>query len=353
MTVIQRTADVKRSERQRYWSDALSTTFVPLEVRESVEQRFHGELGSDQVGQVLVSQLRSCAQVCVRTESVIENRGGRHLLQVGLLLSGNAVVSQDGRSACLGSHGFVLYETSRPFRWAFPSGDWALAIFTFPRESFAFSSAESREVTVRDLSTAGAAASMLGVCLEDLRHRAPLCEGVVAARLGDVAADLLTTTVIEGLSSLRRDVVSRDRLLRKILRYIEDNLEDPGLTPGRIADAHFISRRQLYKIFAAGQGRPVVQWITMRRLESCRRALLDPAMADTPVSQVGARFGIANPALFSRMFKSAYGMSPTAYRTASAMRAVHGGLCTQEQGSFSARHAGRGGSGTGSRHRPT
>ncbi|MGH3182670.1 MAG: helix-turn-helix domain-containing protein [Streptosporangiaceae bacterium] len=292
----------------------LSRTFVPLEVRDPVEHGFYGEVRSDWLGQLLVSELRSCPQACVRTDDTVRSRGGRHLLQVGVLLGGHAVVCQDGRSARLTSGGFVIYETARSFQWSFPQDSWDLAIFTFPRETFALTSEETSKVTVRDLSTAGPAASMLKACLDNLRVRAPSCHGLVAARLADIAADLVSTTMIENLSAFQPATTYEHRLIRKILRYIEDNIEDPELAPAGIADAHHVSRRFLYKVFTTSQGQPVVRWIHTRRLELCRRALLDPAMAHLPVSQIARRFGIPNPALFSRTFKAAYGLSPSECR---------------------------------------
>lgn len=57
-------------------------------------------------------------------------------------------------------------------------------------------------------------------------------------------------------------------------------------------------------------------WIRQRRLERCRRDLLDPALADLPVSAVAARWGLMNAAHFSRAFRAAYGLPPTEYRRA-------------------------------------
>lgn len=55
-------------------------------------------------------------------------------------------------------------------------------------------------------------------------------------------------------------------------------------------------------------------WIRERRLERCRRDLLDPALAARPVGAVAARWGLVEPASFSRAFRAAYGLPPAAYR---------------------------------------
>jgi AraC-like DNA-binding protein len=101
--------------------------------------------------------------------------------------------------------------------------------------------------------------------------------------------------------------------LRRVHGFIEARLGDPGLSPGTIAAAHSISPRYLYKLFET-QGTGVAAWIRRRRLERCRRDLLDPALADRPVSAIAARWGLTNAAHFSRAFRAAYGAAPSEYR---------------------------------------
>ena len=56
-------------------------------------------------------------------------------------------------------------------------------------------------------------------------------------------------------------------------------------------------------------------WIRTRRLEQCRRDLHDPAFADRPVSAVAAQWGFVDAAHFSRVFKAAFGVSPSEFRS--------------------------------------
>jgi AraC-like DNA-binding protein len=84
-----------------------------------------------------------------------------------------------------------------------------------------------------------------------------------------------------------------------------------------IADAHFISLRYLHKLFEAEQT-SVAEWIRRRRLERCRRDLLDPALRATPVGTIAARWGLHNPAHFSRLFRASYGVPPAEFRRLAA-----------------------------------
>jgi AraC-like DNA-binding protein len=95
---------------------------------------------------------------------------------------------------------------------------------------------------------------------------------------------------------------------------IEARLGDPALSPGSLAAEHPISVRYLHKLFETQQA-TVADWIKRRRLERCRRDLLDPARRAEPVGGIGARWGLPNAAHFSRLFRTAYGVPPVEYRS--------------------------------------
>jgi AraC-like DNA-binding protein len=103
------------------------------------------------------------------------------------------------------------------------------------------------------------------------------------------------------------------RLLAQITTYIDANLADPGLTPRSIADHHYISVRQLHKLFEA-EPLTVNRWIRHRRLDRCRAELADPALAHEPVRAIAERWGLGSPSYFAHAFRLAFGCSPQEYR---------------------------------------
>lgn len=134
-------------------------------------------------------------------------------------------------------------------------------------------------------------------------------------RLAAALMDLLIVALAERLGRAARLAPSTQRraLLASVRGFIDQRLADPELSPGAIAAAHHISLRYLHKLFEA-QPTTVSGWIRQRRLERCRRDLLDPALADWPVSAIAARWGLVDAAHFSRLFRAAYGLPPTEYR---------------------------------------
>jgi Helix-turn-helix domain len=91
----------------------------------------------------------------------------------------------------------------------------------------------------------------------------------------------------------------------------EYGVEDADAVAGRAV--HYISPRHLQKLFEA-EGSTVTDWIRRRRLDHCRRELLDPRNAGEPISRITARWGLLDSSHFSRLFR-ANGMSPREFRS--------------------------------------
>jgi AraC-like DNA-binding protein len=106
---------------------------------------------------------------------------------------------------------------------------------------------------------------------------------------------------------------SRAEILFNVKAHIEANLGNPDLDPADIARASFISTRYLHKLFEA-EGMSVGQWIRSERLDRCRRDLVDPSLDGQSILEIASRWGLRGPQHFSRLFRSAYGCSPSDYR---------------------------------------
>jgi AraC-like DNA-binding protein len=131
--------------------------------------------------------------------------------------------------------------------------------------------------------------------------------------------DLLSVPLAARLGSDRRvSPDSRRRaLLERIQGFTEQHLPDAGLPPGTVAGAHHVSLRYLHKLFEAEQA-TVAEWIRRRRLEHCRRDLLDPSQGHETILAIASRWGLPGPQHFSRLFRSAYGCSPSELRRQAA-----------------------------------
>jgi AraC-like DNA-binding protein len=320
MTRLLRAADVPVASRADYWRHVVGETLGPLEVRptglDGRDQLLLGDAGAVRVAELTAGRSGGAS----RTARHIR-RSDLDVCKVDVLARGHGVVAQDGREAPLGPGDMAFVDLSRPVRWTMSA--MRVVAVVFPRALLPLPPGEVAGLTaVRIPGDRGSGALMSSLARQLVRHLDD--DAAAGARLGTAVLDLLTVALAARLDRPER-VPSDTRqraLLRRVHAFIEARLGDPDLSPRMIAAAHYISPRYLYKLFEPQQT-SVAGWIRRRRLERCRRDLLDPALADRPVSAIGARWGLANAAHFSRAFRAAYGVAPTEYRlTGSGDRAT-------------------------------
>ena len=157
------------------------------------------------------------------------------------------------------------------------------------------------------------AAVLLGFCSEDLKpilaSRPELVESVSDA----IARKQHLFTVLDH-AAIQEMPIEKHDLLSRIMRYIDSRLDDPALTPPEIAKRFGISVRYLHRIFSEKQ-LTVNGWRRARRLAKCRDELIDLGSRRT-ITEIALSWGFSDAAHFSRLFKSAFGMPPNAFRYA-------------------------------------
>ena len=134
-------------------------------------------------------------------------------------------------------------------------------------------------------------------------------------RLGTVLVDLASALFAHELEADHASAAEDGQraLNLRIRAFIQRHLRDPDLTPAAVAAAHHISTSYLHRLFQH-DGITVAAWIREQRLERARRDLADPALRGVPVHQIASRWGFSDAAVFSRAFRTGYGVAPKDYR---------------------------------------
>ncbi|MBW8762253.1 MAG: helix-turn-helix domain-containing protein [Microbacterium sp.] len=292
---------------------AVSESFVPLQVSSSGPDHFRGMIRAASVDEVHVTDLRATSHVVERTPELIA-RGDRSFFKVSLMLAGTGMLIQDDREAVLRPGDLAVYDTDRPYSLVFDE-DFRTMVVMFPKHLISLPPEMIGQLTAVRISGQEGLGSMVVPYLTQLAGNLDQLAGTTGARLAHSALDLVSTVFTRELGL---DEVSADphrALVQRIRSYIERNLASTDLGPASIASAHYISTRHLHGLFQE-QGVTVSTWIRTRRLEQCRRDLLDPMLADRPVAAIAARWGFVDAAHFSRAFKTTFGVSPSEYRAA-------------------------------------
>ena len=153
-------------------------------------------------------------------------------------------------------------------------------------------------------------APVFGRHMADVRRVADDLDESAALSLGTatVALARALVTSVSGDDDLRRGSLE-DVLLLRVKAYVRDHLGDARLDPARIAAAHHVSVRQLYRT-CAGAGIQLEQWIIERRLERAHEDLARATPSAVTLAALAQRWGFASPSHFARRFRETYGMSP-------------------------------------------
>jgi AraC-like DNA-binding protein len=314
MSVVLHATAAPLTSRTDYWQHVLEDTFGPADLRvggrlDSGDQLRVGDAGAVRVIELSISSRNEAERAQTHIRQL-----DRELYKIAVHARGHGVVEQDGRQAWLAPGDVIFADLSRPCRWAYSSAQFVSV--SFPRALLPLRPDQLTRLTgVRIPGDRG-----LGALISTLARQLPEllddCGAAEQARLGTAVVDLVTAALAARLDRAQEvPPDSRQRaLLLRVLAFIEERLGDPGLSPAGVAAAHHISVSYLYKLFEIEQT-PVAEWIRRRRLERCRRDLLDPALRHTPVSSIAARWGFTSAAHFSRAFRAAHGLPPADYRT--------------------------------------
>jgi AraC-like DNA-binding protein len=316
VSVLLRVEDEPPAARLDCFRHALASTVAPYELDVEAEGALRdASIHAGRVASVGVTRVLGPGQFdCRRTPKLIRG-SDPELFKVDVQVGGRTVFAQGGREVALVPGDFTLMDLSRPSRVSNPGDGQEIVAVQFPHDALPLRHDELARVTaVRVPGSDGLGASIVAVA-RHLARRLDHRGATDGALLSRALMDLLSVALAERLdrvTALSRST-RRRALLVSVQGFIDRRLADPRLSPAHIAAAHHISLRLLHKLFAE-QGTSVGTWIRERRLERCRRDLLDPALSDLPASAIAFGWGFADAAHFSRAFREEYGHPPGEYR---------------------------------------
>lgn len=290
---------------------AVAESFVPLNVRSDRPDPFWGRIRTSGAADVHVSEVAAAPHIVERTPELI-SRADRHYYKLSLQLAGTGLLIQDNREALLQPGDLAIYDTHRPYSLVFDE-DFRSMVVMFPQHLIDLPVDMVGQLTAMTMSGKSGVGAMIAPFLAQFAANLEQLTGSTGTRLVHSALDLVTTMFADELDLGRTGGNGHQALTHQIREYIDANLASPDLGPAQIAAAHYISTRHLHGLFRE-QGTTVSSWIRTRRLDRCRRDLLDPVYADRPVAAIAARWGFLDAAHFSRVFKAGYDQSPSDLR---------------------------------------
>ncbi|MFF2615845.1 helix-turn-helix domain-containing protein [Kitasatospora sp. NPDC058046] len=335
------TAGVPAADRAEYWHEAVSRTFIPLDVVLREDAPAPATITSHRLGAAQVSLVRAGPQRVERSARLIA-RGGEDHLTLALQHRGTARLLQDGRQVELRPGTFAISDAGRPFSKDLPE-PFLFTAFHWPRSAVGVTEEDLRVLTATAFDTReDDTARLVGAYLDCLSRSAGSMEPPAAAWLATTALDLLAVLAHERRGrSVPEAPEAALATLARLKDHILRHLGDPELSPERIAEAHHVSVRYLHKLFGF-EGVTVTRWIRRQRLDACRRDLAraatrtaarpatGPTGGPATVAAVAGRWGFVSASHFSRAFRAAYGVSPREWQACARAGLAQGGAARPE-----------------------
>lgn len=287
------------------------------------------ETGTDGLGSLRTSVLCS-GEGRAPVLPWLSDTGDEQALYVALHVHGSVSVLHGGSEVFLKPGDMVFCDAG--LRAAPRFGDqFRMTVFRVPRRHLAVAESDLRRVVGAPLRCEEGVGALVSSFLATLASETAFHQTHIGHRLARNAVDLLAALVTgfnEGEQAHSSGVGAQ--MLARIRTYIELHLTDPGLSPESIAQAHHISVRYLHRLFQS-EGTTVSQLIRLRRLEACRYELGRAPERRLAVAAVAHRWGFASASHFSRVFRAAYGMSPSEWQ-ASAWSGSNGPASGRSRG---------------------
>ncbi|GHH71718.1 AraC family transcriptional regulator [Streptomyces sulfonofaciens] len=323
MLVTEFSTDVVAAlERFALWEEATARSHMRNLMRSNDQDDFRARMRGLDLGEVQVSALAYPHLGIMRTAKLIRQSDPEVYL-INYFLAGDGAISLDGSDTTLHTGDLVVTDSSIPYRGdvhASPNR-WSHVTVHFPRSLLPLPERRVRPLLAVPISGRNGMGGVFTRWLTDLNTRdADDFDSADIPTLASVTLDLLASVIARCLDAeaALTPEARRNALRAQISAFVEQHLADPALNPQTVADAHHVSLRHLQQLLAADGTSPAA-WIRHRRLERCRLDLANSRLRAVPVQAIAARWGFADPAHFSRLFRATYGIPPRDYRHLSAV----------------------------------
>ncbi len=302
---------------RRVWYDFVEEKFGVSSVSLGDNSGFSGDIRCSSLGFLTLAQIKASRQLGKRSRAQVAQAQNEHFVIV-MLRTGRLKITQAGRECLLGPNTFTLFDCNGPYVFDHAEPTEVLDVIV-PAGALRARLKDPESCLAQPRSADSGLGRVMADMLSSLAREAPLiADGEAddcARKIADMMGIVLDSGSDPGLP-LGKSAV-RWAIYRRCLAYIENNLDDPRLSPQTIAAAAGISVRYLHKIFH-GSGKSVGDYVRRVRLARCYDELADLGKQHMKIKEIAFRCGFKNPTHFSDAFKGYHGLSPSEVRRAAA-----------------------------------
>ena len=303
---------VYRSTSFRHWRDAICDTFVDLDCQHDANSQFEGWIDRRSFLESRFVRVGATRHWVSRDKARIA-RAGTDFILLSILLKGQGTIVQNGREAWLEPGDFAIYDTTLPYQFHLNSA-FEQTVVRIRRDEFCQRVGDVHALTARTVSGREGTGRIASHFIRELSDQIDTISSGSARPVHNTMLDLVASALGElngGPGAPSGE--ARHLLVQRVLRFVEDKLDDDQLSCEQVARAHGISERYLRKLFE-DRDQSLSEWIWHRRLEEARRRLADRKSTRSSITTIAFDNGFKDVAHFSRAFRTKYGITPRDYR---------------------------------------
>ena len=308
------TDSVSHFEQFSYWYDVVCDKILGVELTRRKKGPFSGALQSFPLGPFSINQVSSEEHIADLTKCCI-GRLKSHYYKLHIQKKSIAIIHQNGCETVLKPGDAILIDSMTPFRLDFPSYFECYSV-RIPRER------------LRPLLSNPSAATTVAIqgaspLNQAIKHYIQFLISIADQPLDDDQKELYFNNLLgliavaTSTSTDGREVQHLSQSPKKIYRikqYILDHIEDPNLTPAKVANHFSISVSYLHKLFAKEE-QTFGSFLREQRLDYAAMYLQNKLSSRQTISELAYQIGFNDLSYFWRLFRKRYGITPGAYRS--------------------------------------
>ncbi len=298
------------------WTTILADTHLGFEVSATrrTPAQFTGAVTRRALGDVMLVDCAASPFRGRRRQAVVATAGDQarreNVLGFQFVCKGVELVREGSRQLALQAGDVVLWDGLQPTEVEIVEPFYKRTLL-FPRDRVLAVSPRLGELDALPGLGDSGPARLLVRYMNALALELPHLEPTASAAAASAALELLRAAVEPGLPTSRS--TTRAAVRAEIRRYVRAHLQDPELGPASIAHAHAMSVRALHALFEDADA-SVAGLVRAERLARCLEDL--QRRNGGSVTDIAFRWGFCDAAHFSRVFKRAYGSTPSEIRHA-------------------------------------
>jgi AraC family transcriptional regulator, positive regulator of tynA and feaB len=301
--------DIKR--RLDSWSEILAATHLAFEVHttDNTPSDFRGTVTRRPIGDLTLVDCAASPFLGHRSRAVM-SAGPGHEDILGFQLGGKGIetVCEGARGLALSPGNIVLWDGQQPTDVEIVEAFHKRTLL-FPRDRVLAVCPRLAELRALPPLDDSGPARLLVRYMNALAIEQDKLEPAAGVAAANAALELLRAAVEPTVLTSR--VAAREAMRAEIRRYARTHLQDPDLGPASIARAYSISVRALHALFE-DVDESVAGLVRSERLGRCLEDLQRPNGGS--VTDIAFRWGFCDAAHFSRVFKRAFGTTPSDVR---------------------------------------